>query len=64
MTLARDRMMSQGRIVEEVVAGATRSFCHVGYVSGDIMARQADAAREQSADVREVSTTIAEHWSG
>ena len=36
MVLACDRVMSQGRIIEEVVAGATRSFYQVGYVLRDI----------------------------
>lgn len=35
MVLACDRVMSQGRIIEEVVAGAARSFYQVGYVLRD-----------------------------
>ena len=36
MVLAREQVMSQGRIIEDVVAVATRSFCQVGYVLRDI----------------------------
>ena len=36
MELAREQVMSQGRIIEDVVAVATRSFCQVGYVLRDI----------------------------